>query len=191
MRSTYRWLTFVPAIALVACTSSRDLTTAPRNGPGSTPSASAPALAQCADVGGTRESFGETNCTGGGAGYACQSGTKCKRNVKGQITLLPREPDEISCSTATGLCVATFYGSGTQLFNPEESGFLFGAACFGACAGLAANRNVFAIPQCLTCFGLFARHWDLVADAQRAHYVLGMHVMSGRYIPHLGQGSEG
>lgn len=190
MRSTYRFLTCIPAIAMIACTSSGDLTTAPRNGPEGVPAASAPALAQCADVG-TRESFGETNCTGGGAGYACQSGTKCKRNVKGQITLLPREPDEISCNTATRLCVATFYGSGTQLFNPEESGFLFGAGCFGACAGLAANRNVFAIPQCLTCFGLFARHWDLVADAQRAHYVLGMHAMSGRYIPHFGQGPLG
>jgi hypothetical protein len=186
------------ATALTACSSQGELSTAPQHESGQeseilsdASGEGAPSLAQCADVRGNDESLGQSDCGGGAGSYACQSGMQCKRIVKGQASALAREPDEVSCSTATHLCTAIFYGSGSQLFNPEESGFLFGAGCFGTCAGLAANRNVFAIPQCLTCFTIFARHWDVVADAQRAHYVLGMHMMSGRYIPHMGQGSSG
>ena len=144
---------------------------------------SAPLLAQCADA---RPPRGEgasvrAECSGGGAGtYACQSGMSCRNYTILPNSRLSREPDEISCSTATRLCTAVYYGGGGTTFNPEEQGFLFGSSCFAACGNAALTRSPFTLGTCMVCAGLYARHYDVVGDAARVSYVLGMHGMNPR-----------
>jgi hypothetical protein len=93
---------------------------------------------------------------------------------------LPREPDEISCSTATRLCTAVYYGAGSTTFNPEEQGFLFGSSCFAACGNAALTRSPFTLGSCMVCAGIYARRYDVVGDAARVSYTLGMHGMNPR-----------
>ncbi len=172
-------LVSVPA----ACTSWGDLPTAPRGELPAVSSGGAPALAQCADVQPKGESLGQANCSGGGAGtYACQAGMSCRNYTVSPNLRLSREPDEISCSTRTMLCTATYYGTGSTTFNPEEQGFLFGSTCFAACGNAALSKSPFTGGVCIVCAGLYARHYDVVADATRVNYTLGMHMIT-RKIP--------